>query len=83
MTLQLGKTYAIPKRSDGRLVIDMSKCPPEDQEPSWRTPTPCQPLFLNPRVLSWIDSLGIGWRQFSDQHLVELTAREGVVDLTA
>jgi hypothetical protein len=35
MTLPLGKTYPVEVRPDGRLIVDLAKCPPADPEPDW------------------------------------------------
>lgn len=35
MTLPLGKTYPARTLPDGRVVVDLAKCPPADPEPDW------------------------------------------------
>mgnify|MGYP003596590916 FL=1 len=35
MTTPLGKTYADQTLPDGRVVVDLAKCPPAGPEPDW------------------------------------------------
>lgn len=33
MSIPLGKTYMVEPREDGRLIVDLAKCPPEEKPP--------------------------------------------------